>query len=62
MNHARRKALKTGGGAGVLAMLFAAGVLKPGDSQAQTWNESAFSMKSVPEAMRALGAQNPAAS
>ncbi len=62
MNHSRRKAIKAGGGAGVLALLFAAGVLKPGDSLAQAWDESAFSMKTVPDAMRALGAQSPAAS
>jgi len=62
MNHSRRKALQTGGGAGVLAMLFAAGVLKPGQALAQDWNQAAFSMKTVPEAMRALGAQSPAAS
>ena len=60
MNHSRRKALKRGGG--LLAMLLAAGVLKPGESLAQAWNESAFSMKTVPDAMKALGAQNPAAS
>ena len=65
MNHSRRKAIKAGGGAGVLAMLFAAGVVKPGQvlaQGAQGWNESAFAMKSLPEAMRAMGAQSPAAS
>lgn len=62
MNRSRRKALQAGGGAGVLAMLFAAGVLKPGQALAQDWNQAAFSMKTVPEAMRALGAQSPAAS
>lgn len=60
MDHSRRKALKTGGG--LIAMLFAAGVLKPGEAQAQAWNESAFNMKTVPEAMKALGAQSPASS
>lgn len=62
MNHSRRKALKAGGGAGILTMLFAAGVLKPGDSLAQARNESAFSMKTMPDALRALGASGPAAS
>ena len=71
MNHSRRNAIKAGGGAGVLAMLFAAGVVKPGQVLAQVaqgaqgaqgWNESAFAMKSLPEAMRAMGAQSPAAS
>ena len=62
MNHSRRKALKAGGGAGVLALLFAAGIVRPRETLAQVWNEAAFSMKTVPEAMRALGAQSPAAS
>ena len=62
MNHSRRKVLKAGGGAGVLALLAAASVLRPGESLAQNWNQAAFSMKTVPEAMRAIGAQNPAAS
>ncbi len=60
MNHSRRKAIKTGGG--VLAMLFAAGILKPDTVLAQTLNESAFSMKTLADAMRAIGAQSPAAS
>ena len=62
MNPSRRKALRAGGGAGVLALLVAAGVLRPGESLAQDWNAAAFSMKSVAEAMRAIGAQAPAAS
>jgi sulfur-oxidizing protein SoxY len=57
MNHSRRKALQTGGG--LLAMLFAAGILKPGDALAQA---DAFSMKTLAEALRAVGAQSPAAS
>jgi sulfur-oxidizing protein SoxY len=62
MNHARRKVMQAGGGAGVLAVLVAAGILKPGAVLAQSWNESAFSMKTVAEAMRALGAQSPVTS
>ncbi len=57
MNHSRRKAIKTGGG--LLAMLFAAGILSPEEALAQA---DAFSMKTLAEAMRAVGAQNPAAS
>ena len=60
MNYSRRKAIKAGGG--VLAMLFAAGILKPDQALAQGWNESAFTMKTLPDAMRAVGAQSPAAS
>lgn len=62
MNRSRRKALKTGGGAGMLALLFAAGIARPGDVLAQSGNQAAFAMKTVPEAMRALGAQSPAVS
>lgn len=62
MNQSRRRALKAGGGAGVLALLFAAGIAKPGDVLAQSSNQAAFAMKTVPEAMRALGAQAPAMS
>lgn len=64
MNQSRRKALKAGGGAGLLAMLAAAGIGKPGEVYAQgtPGTDSAFTMKSVQDAMRALGAQSPAAS
>ena len=62
MQHARRKVLKTGGGAGVLALLFLAGIVRPGKILAQSASQAAFAMKTVPEAMRALGAQNPAVS
>lgn len=62
MNHSRREALKTGGGAGVLALLIAAGVTRPGEVLAQAGYPAAFSMKTVAEAMRALGAQSPAVS
>ena len=62
MNHSRRNALRAGGGAGVLALLVAAGLVRPGDVLAADWNEAAFSVKTLPEALRALGAQNPSAS
>jgi sulfur-oxidizing protein SoxY len=60
MNRSRRNALKTGG---VLAMLLAAGVVRPGDALAQQqWNQGAFNSKTLREALQALGAQGPAAS
>lgn len=62
MNQSRRNALRAGGGAGVLALLFAAGIIRPGEGLAADWNEAAFSVKTLAEAMRALGAQNPVAS
>jgi sulfur-oxidizing protein SoxY len=60
MDHSRRKALRTGGG--VLAALIAAGFVGPGGALAQDAAKAAFDMKSVPEALKALGAQSPAAS
>ena len=62
MDHSRREALRTGGGASVLAFLLAAGVVRPGEILAQGASPAAFSMKTVPEAMRALGAQSPVVS
>ena len=60
MNQSRRNALKAGGG--VLALLLAAGIVRPGDALAQQLNQAAFELKTLPEALRALGAQSPAAS
>lgn len=60
MNHSRRKTLLAGGG--VLAALFAAGFVRTGGALAQDGGKAAFEMKSVPEALKALGAQSPAAS
>jgi sulfur-oxidizing protein SoxY len=59
MNRSRREALKAGSGAGALAFLLAAGIVRPGEIRAQGAAQGAFAMKTVPEAMRALGAQNP---
>ena len=50
----RREMLK------ILGALAAAGVLP--EAWAQEWNKAAFDVKSVPEALRALGAQGVAAS
>lgn len=55
MIDSRRKALK------LIAALAAAGVVSPGALFAQDL-KSAFDMKSLAEAMKALGAQSPAAS
>lgn len=56
MNESRRKMLK------LAAALAAAGVLSPGELLAQDWNKAAFDMKSLDDAMKAFGAQAPAAS
>lgn len=58
MNQSRRKAIKAGGG--VLAMLLAAGLIKPDELYAQS--ADAFTMKTLAEALNALGAKSPAAS
>lgn len=64
MDVSRRKALKTGGGAALLGALFAAGFLKPEDARAAAaeWNKNAFSGKTIPETLKALGAGSPAQS
>ncbi len=54
MNDSRRKALKT------VAALAAAGVVPA--AWAAEWNKAAFDVKTLPEALRALGAQLPASS
>jgi sulfur-oxidizing protein SoxY len=58
----RREVLKSGGGMTLLALLSAAGWLKPGDAEAQAWNKGAFEAKSMDETMKALGGGAPAQS
>ena len=58
MNRQRRTFLTATAGASALAVATAAGVLKPGYAQAQTWNKQGFESKAVAEALRALGATN----
>jgi sulfur-oxidizing protein SoxY len=60
MNEKRRSTLKAGGGAGLLALLAAAGVISPGDVLAADWNKAAFEGKSTQDALKALGASSPA--
>ena len=50
----RRKALKTGSGLGLLALLTAIGLVKPGAAWAK-YEESAFDAKSMAETLEALG-------
>lgn len=60
MNRSRRDVLRASGGAGLLALLAAAGLVSPGTAAAADWNNAAFGMKTVPEAFKALGAGTPA--
>jgi len=64
MNRERRSVLKMGGGATLLALVAAAGWLKPGaaQAQAQAWNKAAFDTKSLGDTMKALGGGEPAQS
>jgi sulfur-oxidizing protein SoxY len=61
MDSGRRGALKAGGGVSLLALVAAAGWLKPGDAQA-AWNKTAFDAKTMDEAYKAMGAGAPAQS
>ena len=65
IDEGRRAAIKTGGGATLLALLGAAGWLRPelasAQSQAQglAWNKAAFETHSMAETMQALGGGEP---
>ena len=55
MDTRRREVLKTGGGVTLLALVAAAGWLRPGDALAADWNKAAFDTKTMDETMKALG-------
>jgi sulfur-oxidizing protein SoxY len=59
MNRERRTALKTGGGMTLLALVMAAGWLRPGAANAQSWNKAAFDTKTLADTMKALGGGEP---
>lgn len=60
MNSGRRNALKSTGGAAVVGLAMAAGLIKPGSAWAQqgTWNKAAFETKSLNDVVKALGGQS----
>lgn len=62
MNPHRREVLKRGGGLSLLALLAAAGWLKPEEVLAADWNKAAFETKSVEETLKALNGSTPAQS
>jgi len=62
MNQMRRRTLKAGASAGLLALLAAAGIISPGEVLAADWNKAAFEGKSMQDALKALGASSPATS
>ena len=59
MENKRRKILKTGGGVTLLALVAAAGWLKPGAAAAAGWNKAAFETKNLNDTMKALGGGAP---
>src|SRR5690349_17956685 len=56
MDSSRREFLQAGTGAGSLALVTAAGLLKPSGAFAQQWNKAAFDTKSFAATLKALGA------
>jgi sulfur-oxidizing protein SoxY len=63
MDPQRRQGLKRGGGMTLLALVAAAGWLKPGAaSAADSWNKAAFETKSLDDTLKALGGGAPAQS
>jgi sulfur-oxidizing protein SoxY len=55
MDSGRREFLQAGTGAGVLALVTAAGLIRPGEAIAQEWNKAAFDTKSIAATLKALG-------
>jgi sulfur-oxidizing protein SoxY len=62
MSTTRREVLKSGGGMTLLALLSAAGWLRPGEATAQAWNKGAFEAKTLDETVKAFGGAAPAQS
>jgi len=62
MNQTRRRVLRAGGGAGLLALLAATGTTVTGQARAADWNKGAFDGKTLQDALKAMGADSPAAS
>ena len=61
MNGGRRQVLKATGGTAVLGLAMAAGLFRPGSAWAQ-WNKNAFEVKSLNDAVKALGGASAAES
>ncbi len=60
MDQTRRNVLRAGGGASLLALLAAAGMLRPDAAFAADWNQKAFDAKNLKDAFDALGADGRA--
>lgn len=62
MNQMRRTTLRAAGSAGLLALLAAVGIARPGEGLAADWNKGAFDGRNLQDAFKALGASGPATS
>ena len=60
MNEVRRDLLKSGGG--LLALVAAAALARPGSALAQQWNKAAFETRNLNDTLRAMGGTNAAES
>ena len=56
----RREFIQSAGGTGIFMLLVGAGLIKPGELRAETWNKAAFETTTLPELMKALGGDEPA--
>ncbi|MGZ5037500.1 MAG: thiosulfate oxidation carrier protein SoxY [Usitatibacter sp.] len=59
MNNGRRTLLKGTGSGALLGLAIAAGLFKPGASWAQGWNKAAFEVKTLNDAVKAMGGAPP---
>ena len=59
MDPGRRQALRDAGGAALLGLMAAAGLVLPARGRAAEWNKSAFETHSMDETMKALGGAAP---
>jgi sulfur-oxidizing protein SoxY len=62
MNSLRRSLLKLVGSVAAVASVGAASLLRSGGTWAATWNKPAFEAKAIADALKSLGATNPAES
>jgi sulfur-oxidizing protein SoxY len=62
MRKDRREFIRSAGGSGIFMLLVGAGLIKPNEVRAETWNKAAFETTSLPELMKALGGDEPATS
>jgi sulfur-oxidizing protein SoxY len=62
MNNLRRLFLRNAGATGAMAAAVAAGLLRPERVLAVSWNKDAFAARSAADALKTLGAADPAPS